>query len=317
MMTPRFHSLTNRPWLAILLLGLFFLMSAAVFAQSENPNQMAFASNRDGDFDIYLLDLDNPRGVPYPITFNDSDDVSPQWSPTDDVIAFMSNLDGDWDIYLTDSSGGRVLNLTNNQNDDLHPAWSPDGKQIAFSTNRDGAWEVYVMQADGSRQQRLTNEDFYSGNPAWSPDGSLIAYVFDRDVNRNIHVVSSRGGPTRPLIASPTAADYSPVWSPDEDNNLIAYVSNQGGNAEIYIVDISCLDDGPEVCARDSENISNNPDGDDLDPAWSPDGTRLAFVKGESGNTEIYVLDIESGEILQMTNSRTDDRFPTWSNPDR
>jgi TolB protein len=226
----------------------------------------------------------------------------------------MSDLDGDWDIYLTDASGSRVLNLTTNQDDDIHPAWSPDGRQIAFSSNRDGAWEVYAMGADGSRPRRLTNDPVYSGNPVWSANGEHIAYVFGRDSDQDIYLVSAQGGESQPVINNPNAADYSPTWSPQDD--ILAYVSNWEGEPEIYVVEISCMDDGPAACISNSQNITNNPNTGDLDPAWSPDGTRLAYVTGTSGNSEIYVFDFDSGALDPITSSRADDRFPTWANPD-
>src|ERR687883_930796 len=98
--------------------------------------QIAFASDRDGNFEIYLMDADG--GGLTRLTENNAEDLSPAWSPNGSRIAFVSNRDGNNEIYVMNADGTAQTRLTNNAAHDVGPAWSPDGTKIAFVSTRDG-----------------------------------------------------------------------------------------------------------------------------------------------------------------------------------
>ena len=98
------------------------------------PGQFAFASNRDGDFDVYTMRPDRTNLVQ--VTNGAGDDVAPLWSPDGRQIAFSSNRDGDANIYLINADGTAEMRLTSAPGDEILGAWSPDGSQLAFVANR-------------------------------------------------------------------------------------------------------------------------------------------------------------------------------------
>ncbi|MBU0492365.1 MAG: VCBS repeat-containing protein [Chloroflexi bacterium] len=137
---------------------------------SPDGTQIAFSSNRDGQFEIYVMDADgtNQRRL----TDSDLDDYFPAWSPDGKQIAFFSvkrpGQRQDVCVVNADGTGGRKLMDTPYVVDE-DPAWSPNGKQIAFQSDRDGNFEIYVMDADGTNPRRLTNHRAGDYWPAWKP----------------------------------------------------------------------------------------------------------------------------------------------------
>jgi Tol biopolymer transport system component len=110
--------------------------------------QIAFASTRDGNDEIYVMNADGSNQVN--LTNHWGNDIQPTWSPDGTRIAFMSDRDGIFDIYVMGSDGSNPVNLTNNPTRyDAWPTWSPDGTRIAFVSLRDEGG-IYVMGADGS-----------------------------------------------------------------------------------------------------------------------------------------------------------------------
>ena len=296
--------------LLMLSLVCFTTMLMTVSAQTiqETPgDQIAFAANKDGDYDIYLMDKD--AVILGQLTDNNAQDVSPNWSPDGTQLVFASNVDGDYDIYSIDMESGKSTNLTNNSWDDIAPSWSPDGKQIAFTSNRNTNWDLYVMDADGKNPQRLTEDPVFEGYSSWSPDGKQLVYVRDRDELRDIMVLDIASGEQQVLTERPTSADFSPAWSPNGDQ--IAFVSSRSGNADIFVVDTSCIGDS-EQCDATAVNLTADNLGSDLDPAWSPDGKQIMFASAGDNNTELFTVDLETGEITQFTHTSFDDRFPAW-----
>ena len=245
---------------------------------SPDGRRIAFNSNRDGNWEVYLMNADG-SGVTR-LTENDVVDGSPTWSPDGTRIAFDSTRDGDWDVYVMNADGSGVTRLTDNDAYDLSPVWSPDGRRMAFQSQRDGNWEIYVMNADGSGVTRLTYNSAQDGSPAWSPDGRRIAFSSGRDGKREIYVMDA-AGVTRLTVRD--AHDVGPAWSPD--GRRIAFASERDGNLEIYVMNA----DGSGV-TRLTYNGAR-----DLAPAWSPDGRRIAFHSKRDGNFEIYVMNA-SGE---------------------
>ena len=141
---------------------------------SPDGDRMAFSSSEEGDWQVYVVDVDggnktglSPQGV---------DDYCPAWSPDGQRIAFDSERDGHPEIYVMNADGSDPVRLTDNTYTDRYPDWSPDGSRIAFISHRDGQPDIYIMNADGSNITRLTDNELFELDPKWSPDGSKIVF---------------------------------------------------------------------------------------------------------------------------------------------
>ena len=164
----------------------FFLILAAALIniQTRAQAQIAFSSDRGGDFEIYVMDQDGSNVIQ--LTNHPDVDANPVWSPDGRRIAFSSlrdeppNTHGNSEIYIMDANGGNVIRLTNQPRVDGTPNWSPDGKQITFASNRHGLGDIFVMNAAGRNEKRITIDDTngvsYDWAPAWSPNGRFIAF---------------------------------------------------------------------------------------------------------------------------------------------
>ena len=143
-------------------------------AQRFEP-RIVFTSNRDGDWDIYSMDVNGENLLQ--LTDHPASDEVPACSPDGRRIAFMSERDGSPDLYVMDSGGNNVIRLTNSKFGEYRASWSPDGMKIAFPSIRDGNSEIHAMDADGNNLTRLTKHEPHDVSPSWSPDGSKIAFI--------------------------------------------------------------------------------------------------------------------------------------------
>lgn len=145
---------------------------------NRGATQIVFASDRDGDYELFSINTDGSHLQQ--LTFNSWDDVNPSWSPDGARIVYESYGNGQPDITVMNADGSNQMRLTDDPAFDGWPAWSPDGEHIAFTSYRDGMHQIYRMNADGSGEQRLETavESLY---PAWSPDGQTIAFSADGD----------------------------------------------------------------------------------------------------------------------------------------
>jgi Tol biopolymer transport system component len=220
------------------------------------------------------------------------------------------------------------------------PTWSSDGRRIAFVTVAcaqwcDGPLEAHVMNADGSGQRNLTREWGVGGtpahmsNPVWSPGWRNVAFVQERGVDgySDIFVMNADGSGRRRLtrspqneakppggadrFACPRACDGDPVWSPD--GRRLAFVRIRGGRADVYIVNA----DGGGL-RRLAHAIAFTPmpgapsSGFAANPAWSPDGRKIAFMSNRDGTDDILVVNADGSGLRNLTRSQGHDRTRIW-----
>ena len=172
-----------------------------------------------------------------------------------------------------------------------HPALSPDGARVAFSWAPEGAegLDLYVQNIDGAARKRLTAGAESDSFPAWSPDGRSIAFYRKGEVL----LIPADGGPeTRLTTGVPTSLS----WSPDSKQIAVSdYVSIPGASA-IFLVNVD---------SGERRNISKPkvPAQQDRWPAFSPDGTRVAFARENAGGTEVYTARLDGGPPERVVRS--------------
>ncbi|MHC4533602.1 MAG: TolB family protein, partial [Planctomycetota bacterium] len=144
-------------------------------------SKIAFVSSRDGNHEIYAINIDGSGQKR--LTDNFADDKCPSWSPDGEKIIFQSDRDGNNAIYVMNADGSEQKRLTS-EGSNTGPSWSPDGKRIAFVSSN-VTFEIYVMNIDGSGRRCLTDHTraFHDGanlvllGPCWSPDGKKIVFT--------------------------------------------------------------------------------------------------------------------------------------------
>jgi TolB protein len=271
-------------------------------ARGSEHGQIVFASSRDGNWEIYVMEADgaNPRNL----TNHPANDRYPAWSPDGQHIAFASNRQGTIDLHVMDSDGTNSFQVTHGPTgqQQVKPTWSPDNKRLAFDSNG----QIAVIDLDGSHYRLLTkggdcSQDF----PAWSPDGKKIAYTetCGRGMGfAEIYVMDADGSNVQNVTNHP-ADDGLPSWSPD--SKQIVFCSNRDGTVsehqELYTMNA----DGSNVRRLAKDQIAGH-------PSWSKDGTRIAFVSPVKNIVQVFVMDSDGSNIRQITDSKGSNWVPDW-----
>jgi TolB protein len=229
---------------------------------SADGRRLVFISDRDGDAEVFTMHADGTHITQ--ITFNDTDDVTPSWSPDGRRVAFARYLDDGYglDIWSANAGGHGEHRLTRAVGDDIEPAYSPDGRTIAFASERDPTTEqldVFTMDASGAHPRPVVSGPNDEEWPNWSPDGRRLAFISERAdpfTTWDVYVVQREGGPVTRLT---TDEGGHPAWSPD--GRKIVFGSNRTGNSELFTM----RPDGSHQTQR-----TNRPDTHDGLADWQP-----------------------------------------------
>ena len=171
---------------------------------------------------------------------------------------------------------------------------SPAGDEVAFSWNKTGNFEIYSAPIAKETLYQLTTGTERSVSPRWSPDGTQLAFLRDHggDERWDIWLVDRAGEQERNLTNEPAVCHRDISWSPD--GQRIAMVSNVSGKGfGVSVIDVRS---GVQAVLTDGAH-------DDLQPRWSPDGTRIVFASRRETlrpNMEIHVVPANGGATTRL-----------------
>ena len=213
----------RRIFLAALLAAAFAAITFAglhgpgVGAQTPGANQVVFASDRSGNYEIYLLDP--TTGLTTQITNLPANDIEPVWSPDGSLIAFVSDRDGDYELMIMRADGTGVRQLTNNTAEDRQPRWQPDGLSLVYVSDVNGQWDVYAISADGAVVRQLTNDVADERGPSMA----------------SVDILPGQGGQALPPVATSVPGSV-PVSSATVASYELNVRQNPGEGARILQV---------------------------------------------------------------------------------
>jgi Tol biopolymer transport system component len=284
--------------------------------------RIIYHTRSGSDSEIHIVNWDGTNDVKLAGGSQGQED-DPVISPDGSMIAYFATHTGSWALYVMDPAGNNQHPITANTVFNSVASWSPDSKMLVFTPyhNTESPSFVASVNADGSGYKELTRSSESDGEPVWSPDGSRIA--FDCYVNGMNQICSMKAdGSDRQTLTHQPGGNTGLAWSPD--GKQIAFTSWRDSAAPNSCDDGNCNFEIYVMNADGSKQtrLTNDP-AEDWNPAWSPDGSRIAFISlrnetrkpsdcGDACNSEIYVMNADGSRVTRQTNNTTPDWNPHW-----
>ena len=264
----------------------------------------------------------SPRPVAISDLFAFHDLHDPQISPDGQWVAYSvgsANLSEDKfeeRIWMSPAAGGDAIALTAEGVSSSHPRWSPDGKFLAFlSARNDGKTQVWLLNRQGGEAQKLTDtpqdvEDF-----AWSPDARRLVLILRDPKPEELEAAKTKDKDKNDSADKDKKAKTPKPWVVDRlqfKQDTVGYLDRH--RTHLYVFD---------VAAKSLTQVTSG-DFDDDEPAWSPDGTRVAFTSNRSlpdpdrsYNSDIWTVAADNKDqgahLIQVTSNPGEDHQADWS----
>jgi Tol biopolymer transport system component/DNA-binding winged helix-turn-helix (wHTH) protein len=204
---------------------------------------------------------------------------------------------------------GEMVPLVSMPGVQAEPAVSPDGRQVAFRYMGASHPGIYIALVGGEKPLQLTeNED--DMDPAWSPDGRQIAFArVDSNHRKNLYVVPALGGLQRHIGTMRSAFFHdcnTMSWSPDGKFLVFSEALENWGRVRLSLLSLSDLTARPLTSPQNQEF--------DCYPAFSPDGSSIAFASGPIGAVpgDLFVVKVDGGQPSRLTSNNSGGP-PAWT----
>lgn len=275
-------------------------------AFSPDSKRLVFVSNRDGDPEIYSINIDGTDVRR--LTSSPKIDAHPSFSPDGTQILFGSERENEnGDLYVMNSDGTGVTKVLgwDKSNETACPgSWSPDGTQIAFYSDRNGKDDIYRVSAETVRPKIVVSDpDSDLRLAAYSPDGRKIVYSRGLDDKTGELRILDLEKQRATLLRKTEFSTISARWSPD--GNWIAFSDRAGGNSEVFRI----RPDGTSL-----QNLTNQPSLD-YGSSVSPDGSRLVFIsdRGQPSGVQLYTMNFDGSDARPVTPRKGWESDPIWA----
>lgn len=256
-----------------------------------------------------VVSAQNPAGRPLR-----ADDIyrfravnDPQISPDGEWVAYtVTTADStkdksDTDVWMTSWDGGQTIRLTSTPESESAPRWSPDGRWLAFVSGRQEGkgGQIWLLDRRGGEAQRISTIKGGMNDYAWSPDSKRLVLVLDVETDSMARRDTAEHKTPKPIV----------INRYNFKQDITGYLGSKRTHLALF-----------DVASRKVDTLTSTL-ADDDSPSWSPDGSRIAFVRelppepGNEKDADIYVVDARAGATpKQLTDfAGPDGGRPSWS----
>ena len=256
-----------------------------VFDQVESRMNLSAVSMASGP----------PASVP--LTYGNSRDRQPAYSPDGTRIVFSSNRSGNMDLWVLETRTGALRQLTDDPAQDWDPGFSPDGRHVLWSSDRSGHLEIWIAGADGSDARQVTRDGVDAENPTATPDGRFILYTSGSPERLGLWRIRSDGTEDERLMAG---SALLPEIDPTGRRALIVTDRREG----FRVIRVVEIDTGAFLPFEIQVTWPSNASSQIVygRARWTPDGRRIAFIGADAeGRSGVYLQDFVPGRDTAAT----------------
>ncbi|QQS33787.1 MAG: PD40 domain-containing protein [Acidobacteriota bacterium] len=228
-------------------------------------------------------------------------------------VLFFSTRNGTFEHYRMNPDGSSQVRLTNNAFTEFAGKFSPNGQKVVYMRRETGTdpYQIWIMNADGTNQTRLTNTATNDISAGWRPDGQKIIFSRCNQPGCDLYTMNPDGTNQQPITAANTAGDEDQAqFTPD-------------GTKLVFICSDSSLGNY-QICVTNADGTNRQLITNTVSPIVSqiinisPDGQKLAFVRNSTTvnglpGWDIYTMNIDGTNVVNLTNNATQDTTPIWS----
>ncbi len=226
----------------------------------------------------------------------------------------------DWtsDVWESDYDGANARQLTDNAGYCITPVYLPPkpgyaSQNYIYVSYQTGQPKLYLASLKEKKGERITLMRSNQLMPATSPKRNALAFIGDITGNPDLFLLpfqpdQGKSDKPRQIFSAKQAVQASPTFSPD--GKKIAFVSSKDGTPRVYVITIP--EEGTPLKEIKAELISKL-NKDNTSPAWSPDGTKIAYSATTQGVRQIWIYDLATKRERQVTAGSGHKENPSWA----
>jgi len=216
-------------------------------------------------------------------------------NPNGTELISTKSVDSQSGLYLAILENGTIIPVTDDSDkSEGWGAWCRLGRKIAYTQESAGVpSQLWIVDRDGSNKTRLGNSENVGMGKDWCPLGLKIIYSAKNSKEKDDLWAIDWYGTNQTQLTDTPYGEWNPAFSPD--GKKIAYISDEGGNPEIWIRDIE---------GNYRARLTNNIGILDSNPKWSPDGSKIVFTAHNLQNTsEDPVMNSSNTSLIDYSNN--------------
>lgn len=282
---------------------------------SPDGKSIVYSTDINGNYDIYKVDIASKEIAQ--VTSAPENEYHPVYAHQENVLAYVSEKKEAAGIYtIKDDGTGNKIALASDKTL-TSPSWDADGTHLTVNAydGKNGSILYFSSNGEDEAIEIVNQEDIFPFRPSWlsnqeflyTSDGKIKKKTlgesgftevgFEAKVTLSRPVYERKKYDFEDQAPNPVKGIMGPVISPDGKSVAFAALG------DIYI---------KQIGTDKTENLTDDAFVD-IDPTWSPDGKRLAFLSDKAGNMDLWVLELATGESTKLLDHEEDLGFPVWS----
>ena len=281
---------------------------------SPDGKRLVFASDRSGNYDIWQLTVAD--GTLTQLTRNPANEFSPAFSPDGTQVAFITDRTDAPGVYVM-MPGSAEKRISPSKAKLAGPSWQPDGSHLFYNVLNNAQSGLEIVSVADGKMQMLTEatEDVFPFRASWFLPDEYLYTANGLLKRRKLGSPTAQTIPFQAIIVLPRTTYKRKTYDFDSRKPQPvlgikgAVISPDGRQiAFAALGDLWLLTNGNKM----PERLTQGP-AMDVEPTWSPDGTKLAYVSDRNGNMDVWIRDLKTGQAQNVVDMPDDLHFPSWS----